>query len=138
MQYPIDTHYVNPDHVPDSKSARTMSLLELYRFIKDSEKKGMSEKILTQHWIEFWAKSCIPFASLIFVLIGAPLGSQTTRSGTGIGIGMSVVIIFLYYILFAAGKAFAKGAFLPPFYGVWLPNFIIGGIGIWLIFKSKD
>jgi lipopolysaccharide export LptBFGC system permease protein LptF len=50
---------------------------------------------------------------------------------------MSVVIIFIYYVLFAAGKAFAKGGLLPPFIGVWFPNFVIGLIGIWLIFKSK-
>ncbi|MDD2997943.1 MAG: LptF/LptG family permease [Candidatus Riflebacteria bacterium] len=137
MEYPIDTHFVNPDHVPDSKNASTMSLTELYGFIRDSEKKGLSKNIITQHWIEFWSKTSIPFAGLIFVLIGAPLGSQTTRSGTGVGIGMSVVIIFLYYVLFAAGKAFAKGAFLTPFVGVWFPNFVIGAIGIWLIVKSK-
>jgi len=137
MEYPIDTHYVNPDHVPDSKNASTMTLVELYQFIKDSEKKGISPGVIAQHWIEFWSKTSIPFAALIFVLIGAPLGSQTTRSGTGIGIGMSVVIIFLYYVLFAAGKAFAKGAVVSPFLGVWLPNFLIGAIGIWLIFKSK-
>lgn len=137
MEYPIDTHYVNPDHVPDSKSSRTMNLQELYGFIRDSEKKGLSENIVKQHWIEFWSKTSIPFASLIFVMLGAPLGSQTTRSGTGIGIGMSVVIIFIYYVLFAAGKAFAKGAYLSPFLGVWFPNFIIGALGLWLIFKSK-
>lgn len=137
MEYPVDTHYVNPDHVPDSKNPRTMNLTELYEFIQDSQKKGVSKRVITQHWIEFWAKTSIPFASLIFVLIGAPLGSQTTRSGTGIGIGISVVIIFIYYVLMAAGKAFANGGFMPPFIGVWLPNFIIGGVGIWLIFKSK-
>lgn len=137
LEYPIDTHYVNPDHVPESKNARTMSLPELYHHIQDSEKKGLSKKVINQHWIEFWSKTSIPFASLIFVLIGAPLGSQTTRSGTGIGIGMSVVIIFIYYILFAAGKAFAGGGFVPPFIGVWLPNLLIGAIGLWLVFKSK-
>lgn len=137
MEYPIDTHYVNPDHVPDQKNARTMGVFELYNFIQDSVRKGVSDKIIVQHWIELWSKTSIPFASLIFVLIGAPLGSQTTRSGTGIGIGMSVVIIFIYYVLFAAGKAFAKGGLLPPFVGVWFPNLVIGLIGIWLIFKSK-
>lgn len=137
LQYPIDTHYVNPDNIPDSKNSRTMNIRELYHHIKDMKKKGMSKKVLTQNWIEFWKKISIPFASLIFVLIGAPLGSQTTRSGAGIGVGMSVVIIFIYYILLAAGIAFAKGGFIPPFLGPWLPNFIIGSIGVWLIMRSK-
>ncbi len=137
LNYPIDTHYVNPDHVPDSKNARTMTVKELYDFIKDSEKKGVSGKIMINNWIELWSKTSIPFAGIIFVLIGAPLGSQTTRSGTSIGVGMSVVIIFIYYVLFAAGKALAKGEVLSPFLGVWMCNFVIGAIGIWLIFKSK-
>ena len=137
LNYPIDTHYVNPDHVPDSKNARTMTVVELYNFIKDSEKKGVSGKVMVNNWIELWSKTSIPFAGIIFVLIGAPLGSQTTRSGTSIGVGMSVVIIFIYYVLFAAGKALAKGGVLSPFLGVWLCNLVIGAIGIWLIFKSK-
>lgn len=137
LNYPIDTHYVNPDHVPDSKNSRTMTAYELYQFIKDSEKKGVSGKIMINNWIEFWSKLSIPFAGIMFVLIGAPLGSQTTRSGTSIGVGMSVVIIFIYYVLFAAGKALAKGGALSPFLGVWLCNFVIGAVGIWLIFKSK-
>lgn len=137
MNYPIDTHYVNPDHVPDSKSPRNMSLPELYNHIKESEMRGMPSRLITQHWIELWSKVSIPFAALVFVLIGAPLGSQTTRSGSGIGVGMSVVIIFIYYLLMGAGKALAKGAFLSPFLGVWFPNFIIGAIGIWLTFKAK-
>lgn len=137
MEYPIDTHYVNPEHVPDSKNPRTMNLRELYDFIVDAQERGISQRVITQHWIEFWSKTSIPFAALIFVLIGAPLGSQTTRSGTGIGIGMSVVIIFLYYVLFAAGKAFANGGYMSPFFGVWFPNFIVGGVGLVLIFKAK-
>jgi len=137
MEYPIDTHYVNPDDVPDSKNPRRMNLRELWDYIKDLESKGLAERALNQNWIEFWTKTSIPFASFIFVLIGAPLGSQSSRSGTSIGIGMSVVIIFFYYVLFAAGKAFANGGYLTPFIGVWLPNFLIGAIGIWLIYKSK-
>ncbi|MFZ2959186.1 MAG: LptF/LptG family permease [Candidatus Ozemobacteraceae bacterium] len=138
MQYPIDTHYVNPDDVPDSKNPRRMNIIELYRYIQDLKDKGLSEKALNQNWIEFWTKMSIPFASLVFVLIGAPLGTSTSRSGTSIGVGLSVVIIFVYYVLFAAGKAFANGGYLTPFLGVWLPNIIIGGIGLKLIFKAKE
>lgn len=137
MEYPIDTHYVDPDNVPDTKNARRMNIQELYYYIKDLQSKGLSDRALNHNWIEFWSKISIPFASLVFMLIGAPMGSQTSRSGPGIGVGLSIVIIFVYYILFAAGKAFAKGDYLTPFIGVWFPNFIIGGIGIWLIFRAK-
>ena len=137
MEYPIDTHYIDPDQVPETKNARQMNILELHTHIRDLESRGISKSALINNWIELWAKTSIPFASFIFVLIGAPLGTQTNRSGTSIGIGMSVVIIFVYYVLFATGKAFAKAHYLSPFNGVWLPNIIIGIIGLWLIFRSK-
>lgn len=137
MEYPIDTHYVNPDDVPDAKNPRRMNLRELYVYIKDLEGKGLTDKAMITNWIEFWAKIAIPFASLVFMLIGAPLGVQTSRSGTSIGVGMSVIIIFGYYILLAAGKAFANGGYLTPFFGVWLPNIVIGGLGLILIFRAK-
>lgn len=137
MEYPLDTHYVDPDQVPENKNARQMNIRELYTHIRELEQKGFSEAALANNRLEFWTKTSIPFGSLIFVLIGAPLGTQTSRSGTSIGIGLSVVIIFVYYVFFAAGKAFAKAAYLSAFSGVWLPNFIIGAVGLCLILRSK-
>ncbi|NLM16447.1 MAG: YjgP/YjgQ family permease [Candidatus Riflebacteria bacterium] len=137
MSYPIDTHYVDPNQASSNKNARNMNMKELYYYIKELEAEGMAESVLTRHKIEFWTKSSIPFAGFIFVLIGAPLGSQTTRSGTSIGIGLSLIIIFCYYIIMAAGKAFAKGGMMSPFMGVWLPNFIVGIIGVFLITRAK-
>ena len=137
MEYPIDTHYVNPDDVPDNKNSRRMNMTELYAYIQELKQKGMTEKAINQNWIEFWTKTSIPFASLIFVFIGAPLGTTTSRSGTSIGVGLSVVIIFIYYILFAAGRAFANGGILPPLLGVWLPNIVIGIVGLLLIRNAQ-
>ena len=138
MEYPIDTHYVNPDDVPDNKNPRRMNIWELYEYIQDLQQKGLSDRAINQNWIELWTKTSIPFASLIFVFIGAPLGTQTSRSGASIGVGLSVVIIFIYYIFFAAGKAFANGGYLTPFIGVWLPNFVIGAVGLYLIRRAQS
>lgn len=138
MMYPIDTHYVDPDQVPDNKNPRQMNLAELVAYIDELQAKGLNEIAMRQNWIELWTKTSIPFASLVFVLIGAPLALQTSRQGTSIGIGLSVVIIFVYYIFFAAGKAFAKGGYVTPFIGVWLPNFIMGGVGLWLVYRARQ
>lgn len=137
LEYPIDTHYVNPDDVPEIKNARQMNIVELYNQIKDMESKGANEIAIRNNWIELWTKTSIPFACLIFSMLAAPLATHTSRSGTSIGIGMSVVIIFIYYVLFAAGKAFAKGGYLSPFVGVWFPNIIIGLVGVYLIIRAK-
>lgn len=138
MDYPIDQFYVDPDNVPDSKNPRRMNLKELYDYIRDLESKGLTERALNQNWVEFWTKISIPVASLVFVLIGAPLGTQTSRAGTSIGIALSVIIIFVYYVFLAAGKAFANGGYLGPFNGAWLPNYVIGVVGIWLTVRARE
>ena len=69
-------------------------------------------------------------ASLIFTLIGVPLGLQPTRNSSSAGFAMSVIIIFIYYALMTMGTAFARGEVLPPMLAVWIPNIvgIIAGI----------
>ena len=79
---------------------------------------------------ELYQRVSVPMASLIFTLIGVPLGLQPTRNSSSAGFAMSVIIIFIYYALMTMGNAFARGEVLPPMLAVWIPNIvgIIAGI----------
>ena len=80
---------------------------------------------------ELYQRVSIPMASLIFTLIGVPLGLQPTRNSSSAGFAMSIIIIFIYYALMTMGNAFARGEVLPAMLAVWLPNIvgmIAGGI----------
>ena len=46
---------------------------------------------------EMYQRFTIPMASLVFAMIGVPLGVQPQRTTSSLGLGLSVVIIFLYY-----------------------------------------
>ena len=48
---------------------------------------------------ELYQRITVPMASLIFALVGVPLGLQPTRNSSSAGFAMSVIIIFLYYAL---------------------------------------
>jgi lipopolysaccharide export system permease protein len=87
--------------------------------------------------VELWSKISLPFACLIFVLIGAPLAVTPSRSGKSIGMGLSIVIIFVYYIIMAMGRALGEGGKLTPLLGAWLPNIVIGSIGLFLIWLKR-
>ena len=73
---------------------------------------------------ELYQRVSVPMASLIFTLIGVPLGLQPTRNSSSAGFAMSVIIIFLYYALMTMGNAFARGGVLPPMVAVWIPNIV--------------
>ena len=86
---------------------------------------------------ELYQRITVPMASLIFALIGVPLGLQPTRNSSSAGFAMSIIIIFIYYSLMTMGNALARSGALPALLAVWLPN-IIGLIaGAWLIRRAS-
>ena len=73
---------------------------------------------------ELYQRVSVPMASLIFALVGVPLGLQPTRNSSSAGFAMSVIIIFVYYALMTMGGALARGGLLPAMLAVWIPNII--------------
>ena len=73
---------------------------------------------------ELYQRVTVPMASLIFALIGVPLGLQPTRNSSSMGFAMSVIIIFIYYSIMTLSNALARGGIVEPFYAVWIPNVI--------------
>ena len=66
----------------------------------------------------------IPMASLIFTLVGVPLGMQPNRNSSSMGFVMSIIIIFIYYSLMTMAGAIAQGGMVHPMLAVWLPNIV--------------
>ena len=83
---------------------------------------------------ELYQRITVPMASLIFALIGVPLGLQPTRTPSSMGFALSVVIIFLYYAVMTLANAIGRSGAIPPIYAVWIPNvigLISGAVLIW-------
>ena len=86
---------------------------------------------------ELYQRITVPMASLIFALIGVPLGLQPTRNSSSAGFAMSVIIIFFYYALMTMANAIGRRGALSPMLAVWIPN-IVGLIaGLFLIRKAS-
>lgn len=86
---------------------------------------------------ELYQRITVPMASLIFALIGVPLGLQPTRTPSSVGFALSVVIIFLYYAVMTLSNAIARGGAIPPIYAVWIPNIIGLVAGVVLIYRAS-
>ena len=59
----------------------------------------------TSDTVNYHMKFSIPFASLIFSVLGACVGLRPHRSSSSIGLGISLVIIVGYYVLISIGLA---------------------------------
>ena len=73
---------------------------------------------------ELHQRVTVPMASLIFTLVGVPLGMQPNRNSSSMGFVMSIIIIFIYYSLMTMAGAIARGGAINPMLAVWLPNII--------------
>ena len=86
---------------------------------------------------ELYQRITVPMASLIFAIIGVPLGLQPTRTPSSMGFAISVVIIFVYYAVMTLANAIARSGAIAPMYAVWIPNVIGLIFGIFCMWRAS-
>ncbi len=87
--------------------------------------------------IEFNKRFSYPFACLVLMLVGVPLGISSKRGGKSTGFVLTILLVFVYYVLSLVGIAFAKSGKLDPFIGVWGANLIFAAAGALLLFQMS-
>jgi lipopolysaccharide export system permease protein len=87
--------------------------------------------------VEIYKKYSIPFACIVFVMIGAPLGVITRRGGFGVAAGMSLGFFLLYWSCLIGGEKLADREMLSPFLSMWTANFVLGAVGLYLTLRNS-
>ncbi len=82
--------------------------------------------------VEYHKKLSIPVACVVFVLLGAPIGIRTRRGGVGIGAGIGMLFFLIYYLFLIGGEQLGDRGFVSPFWAMWAPNVLFGGLGLFL------
>jgi len=85
---------------------------------------------IAMYLVEIHKKNSIPVAAIVFVLIGSSLGILVRRSGASIGIGLSIGFFTLYYLFLIGGESMGDRMIIEPWLAMWLPNIILGPLGI--------
>lgn len=127
------------------RSSSKDSILVLMSMIKSKKDmfgnqlltSAMIQKQIDSYDVEIYKKYSIPFACLVFALIGAPLGYRVKRGGFGIAAGFSLLFFLLYWASLIGGEKLADRDLLSPFLGMWLVNILLGLFGLYLMFKSS-
>ena len=118
---------------------KIQTLVNRYKFVKSkiiSRKsvEASKQREIDSYWVEIHKKYSIPFACIVFVLIGAPLGVKTKRGGFGVAAGMSLGFFLLYWAFLIGGEKLADRQMISPFFSMWTANFVLGAIGLYLTF----
>jgi lipopolysaccharide export system permease protein len=109
-----------------------MSLQELYAYLTSSEAQQKTEAYRRKIWATFHLKISAPFASIIFVLLAAPLSLSAQRSSSAMGTGLSMLLVFFYYMMTTFAVKVAEGNILPPVLAAWTPNIVFLLAGLYL------
>ncbi len=112
-----------------------MSIGELRTKIKI---KKLLHEDYTQQLLEIYRKFSIPFACIVFGLMGIPLGVQPRRSGKSSGFVLGIFVVMGYYMLLTSAETLARNGTLPPLIASWAPNSILIAIGIYFLVKTAN
>ena len=120
------------------KDSTEMTLKQALNAEKIYKKTGNLKEI-RRIQVRIQEKITLPFACLVFGLIGSSLGSKSNlRSTKSQGFGLSVILILIYYVMSFVFSSFGVKGILPPIIAAWLPVFISLGGGIYFLRKSNS
>ncbi|MEP0759479.1 MULTISPECIES: LptF/LptG family permease [unclassified Coleofasciculus] len=112
-----------------------MNLAQARERLKLERLSGNQQKI-RKLLIRIHQKIALPFACVVFGIVGAALANRPTRTSKATGFGISVIVIFAYYLLMSVGDALGLSNFLSPVIAAWLPNLFGLGAGAWFLLRA--
>ena len=89
-----------------------------------------------RYLVEFHKKFAIPFACIVFALLGVPMAVTTSRSGKGISASLAIAVYLIYYVFLMIGEKYADRGLLNPMLAMWAANIVLLAVGIPVFFKT--
>lgn len=111
-----------------------MNFSELTRFIRILERSGAETDTLK---VDRMLKIAIPVTCIIIALFGAPLATSSQRGGAAFGIAISLATTILMLVLIQLTKAIGSKGIVSPELAAWLPNMLVGLLGLVLLARVR-
>jgi len=132
-----DCRFRGPADLDDSAAYEFIrtEMATLKRNVDRSRQQILGQtKTVNRYSLEIQKKYSIPAASLAFILLGAPLGIVFRRGGMGMAIAISIMLFIVYWAFLIGGEDLADRGMVSAFWAMWSANFLLGGIGIYLMY----
>lgn len=108
-----------------------------YSEIKSIINKTRNKKTKNSMKVELNRRFAIPFACILFAVLGVVFGNFNTRSvKAGAGV-FSFIIMVLYWIIYVAGTSLGVKGYINPILSVWFANIIFMLFSSYLLYKSN-
>jgi lipopolysaccharide export system permease protein len=114
---------------------RELSPGELIERIKLFQRQGLKA---TGPAVELSKKFSIPFACLVFALLGIPLGIQSGDFGKSGGLAICLGIVLAYYFCLISSQNLGMLGTINPYLSVWIPNIVALLPALYLTYKMQS
>lgn len=118
-----------------TKHRKEMGLAELRQYLNNSTIKDAN---YYNALMELYKKFSIPVACFALGLLAVPLGIQSISAKRSFGLVLGLIFFLIYYMLLSAGLVFGETGAYPPIMGMWVPNIVLGGLGLYLLVKTAN
>ena len=125
------------DITQKGKKTNQMNIFEAREYL-EIVKHSADEQRIRKWQVRIQEKMAIPFACLVFALIGTALGIKPQNSGKATSFGICIGLIFAYYLLSFISQSLGISGVVPPWVAAWLPNFLGLGAASALLSQSVD
>jgi len=139
LEFGSQTISLNPDSVfpraGPSRDIQEMTIVQLKEQIATKESQGLP---VHNEVMALQQKFSIPVACLVFAVIALALGVTSRKDGKLAGFVVGIGVVFLYYVIMYTSEALTKGGWLPADLSRWVPNLVLGPLGIAaLVWRSR-
>jgi lipopolysaccharide export system permease protein len=117
-----------PDRDPQDMTIK--ELLQTIRQKANNYEDGKGELV------EWHRRLALPFVNVVFGLVAIPLSTRSLWSFRSHGFAASLGVILCYYLLLTVGEALGKKGELSPAVALWLPNVVLGSVGLFLFLRT--
>ena len=87
---------------------------------------------------EMASKFTVPFATMLFALLGISLGLKPARGGHSERFGVSVALFFLYYSLMRVGETLAQRGKLDAWLAMSIPDIVFMALAAWFFYRAAS
>lgn len=120
------------------KRPQNYTAREMRKLIDELVANGEEQKVIGKWRMGLAQRYAVPFASLVFALIGAPLGLRHHRTSSAVGLGVSLLVIFAFYSIATYMSSLGESGLIAPNIAAWTPNVLGSILGIFLIVKANQ
>jgi lipopolysaccharide export system permease protein len=103
-----------------------------------TETMKMNLRAIGKYEVDWHKKLTIPFACLVFFLIGAPLGAIIRKGGLGTPAVISIFFFVVWYVISLSGEKLVEEGLIGSIAGMWASSFILLPVGLFLTYKASN